>query len=403
MASAQASPVLRFLRKLTASADSEDAPDGQLLARFLRSRDEAAFAALVRRHGPMVLGVCRRILRDAHNAEDAFQATFLVLVRKAGAVGRPELLGSWLYGVAYRTALKARAAAARRHARERQLMDTPAAEPEAVWNDVRPVLDEELNRLPHKYRVPVVLCYFEGKTHEEAARCLGCPRETVSTRLLRARDRLRARLTRRGLALSGGLLAAVLAEKAAPAAEVPAGLLGNTIQVATRFAAGQAAAGAAGAPAALAEGVLQAMFWNQLTRVAALLVAALVLGTGGVVLTYRVTATEPGQPKDAAPEKPGARDSAKAPDDKEKLQGTWVGVEGERAGQKIPAEEIEKFKVVIKGDKFTVNPDGEKKGATFKLDPTQKPKAIDVMPQDSPDKGKTMAGIYSLEGDTLKL
>jgi RNA polymerase sigma factor (sigma-70 family) len=402
MASAQASPVLRFLRKLTASVGLDETSDSQLLARFLSSRDEAAFAALVRRYGPMVLGVCRRVLCDPHDADDAFQATFLVLVRKAGSVGRPELLGNWLYGVAYRTALKARAAAARRHARERPLMDTPAAEPEAVWNDLRPILDEELNRLPQKYRVPVVLCYFEGKTHEEAAHCLGCPRETVSTRLLRARERLRARLTRRGLAMSGILLAGVLAEKAAPAAEIPAGLLDHTIQAATRFAAGQAAAGAVSAPAALAEGVLQAMFWNQLTRVT-LLVAALVVGAGGVVLTYRVAATEPGQAKDAAPAKSEAKDAAKAPDDKEKLQGTWVGAEGERAGDKLAAGDIATLKVIIEKDRITAYTGGEKKEATFKLDPTQKPKAMDIMPQDGAEKGKTIAAIYSLEGDTLKL
>jgi RNA polymerase sigma-70 factor (ECF subfamily) len=398
-------PVLRFIRKLTASVPTGDTTDGQLLRCFVERRDEAAFSALVRRHGPMVLAVCRRVLCDPHDAEDVFQATFLVLVRRAHSIGRPELLGNWLYGVAYRTALKARAVAGRRRAREGPLVDVPTARSndEAVWRDLRPVLDDELSRLPQKYRVPVVLCYFEGKTHEEAARCLGCPRETISTRLMRARERLRGRLLRRGVTLSGGLLAAALAQNAAPAADVPAALAEGTIQAAMQFAAGQAAAGAASASAALAEGVLQAMFWNQLTRVATLLLAALVLGAGGTALTYRVTATEPGKAKAEAPANPGAKDAAKAPDDKEKLQGTWVGVEGERNGEKAAAEDARKFKLIVKGDRITINPDGENRVSTFKLDPTQKPKAIDLTPQDGPAKGQTVPGIYSLEGDTLKL
>src|SRR3954468_9394767 len=139
--------------------------DGQLLARFLDGGDEAAFAALVRRHGPMVLGVCRRVLGHAHDAEDAFQATFLVLARRAASVARREAVASFLYGVAYRTALRARARRARRHATERQVGRMPhpeVAPPEAQgW---RPVLDRELSRLPEKYRAALVLCDLEGKT-----------------------------------------------------------------------------------------------------------------------------------------------------------------------------------------------------------------------------------------------
>src|SRR5262249_17501866 len=150
-----------------------------------REGDEAAFTALVNRHGPMVLGVCRRVLRPAHDADDAFQATLLVLLRKARPLRRPELLGNWLYGVAHRTALKARTLAAKRRARERPVVDhlAGAPSPTAAWGDVRPVLDEEVSRLPAKYRAPVVLCYLEGKTNEEAARLLGCPTGTVFSRL----------------------------------------------------------------------------------------------------------------------------------------------------------------------------------------------------------------------------
>src|SRR5215470_5427658 len=183
--------------------------DAQLLARFLASRDDFAFAALVRRHGPTVLGVCRRVLRHAQDAEDAFQATFLVLARKARSIARRGALGSWLYGVAYRVALKARDDAARRRRHERRAAsrtEGQAACAEA-GDAAGPVLDEEVNRLPDKYRQPVVLCYFEGKTYQEAARLLGWPAGTAAVRLARARELLRNRLTVRGVALSSAALA----------------------------------------------------------------------------------------------------------------------------------------------------------------------------------------------------
>ena len=155
------------------------------------SKDEAAFEALVRRHGPMVLGVCRRVLRNHHDAEDAFQATFLVLVRKAASIVPREMVANWLYGVAYRTALKARSMIARQRVRERQVTEMPepeAAEPDDCWRDLQPLLDQELSRLPDKYRVPIVLCDLEGKTGKEAARQLGWPEGTVASRLARGRD-----------------------------------------------------------------------------------------------------------------------------------------------------------------------------------------------------------------------
>jgi uncharacterized protein (TIGR03067 family) len=146
------------------------------------------------------------------------------------------------------------------------------------------------------------------------------------------------------------------------------------------------------------------MFWNQLTRVAALLVAALVLGAGGAVLTYRVTATEPGQAKGAAPAKPGGKEGDKGPNDKDKLQGTWVGVEAERGGKNAGAEEIKDLKITVRGDRITLGGRGAgNREYAFKLDPTQKPKTIDMTGQDGPEQGKTFRGIYSLEGDTLKL
>src|SRR5262249_51919994 len=163
-----------------------------------------------RRHGPMVHGICRRLLGDGPDAEDAFQATFLVLVRKADSLRGYGSLGGWLHGVAVRVARKARVAAARRAFHEAQGTPMSARGDFAAveWRDLRPVLDEELGRLPEKYRAPLVLCYLQGKTHEEAARALGCPNGTVYGRLARARARLRTRLLRRGVALSAAALAA---------------------------------------------------------------------------------------------------------------------------------------------------------------------------------------------------
>jgi RNA polymerase sigma factor (sigma-70 family) len=285
--------VLPHLRRLLAGP-AASASDPQLLERFLAGHDATAFAALVRRHGPMVFGVCRRLLPNAHDAEDAFQATFLVLVRRAASLGRPERLGNWLYGVAYRTALKARGRAARRH--EQPLTDVPGPDTvaELVWRELRPALDEELHRLPEKYRTPVVLCYLEGVSKREAARRLGWPEGTLSTRLHRARELLRGRLARRGLALSAGVLAVALSRGTAPAA-VPAALTSLTAKVASLGTAVPAPV------AALAEGVLRSMCWHKLKVALAALLAAglLAAGLGGAL--PRAPAEAQGPDAKAAP------------------------------------------------------------------------------------------------------
>src|SRR5262249_54392705 len=185
--------------------------DGQLLERFVACRDEPAFEALVHRHGPMVLGVCQRLLGNHHDAEDAFQATFMVLAKKAATVRPRGMVGHWLYGVACRTALEARVAAARRRARGKGYAMTRTPATPIEWDDLRPVLDEELQRLPEKYRAAVVLCELEGKSRKEAARLLGIPEGTLSSRLATARRRLARRLARRGLDLSAAALATLLA------------------------------------------------------------------------------------------------------------------------------------------------------------------------------------------------
>jgi RNA polymerase sigma-70 factor (ECF subfamily) len=207
--------------------------DRQLLERFARWQDPAAFATLIRRHGPLVLGVCRRVLDHEQDAEDAFQATFLVLVRKGGTIDRPELLGNWLYGVAVRTAQKARVRLARRRHHERQVEPmSSSTDPQADlhWQELRTLLDEALQQLPAKYRAPLVLCYLEGMTNEEAARRLGWPAGSISYRLARGRELLRDRLRQRRQAMPGMTLVALLAQHATP--DVPPRLVEATLRVA---------------------------------------------------------------------------------------------------------------------------------------------------------------------------
>ncbi len=276
------------LRRTAVSVGGEPMTDGELLERFVAERDPLAFELLLRRHAPMVLGVCRRVIGNVHDAEDAFQATFLVLVRKAARVRPREAVGTWLYGVAYRTALGARSRLARRRMHETVMANVPAcaAEPDALWHDLRPVLDRELNALPDKYRLPVVLCDLEGRPRKEVARALRIPEGTLSSRLATARRMLASRLTRRGVTLSAGALAAVLLPSSASAC-VPGTLLFSTTQAALVFAAGPAvAAGAVPGPvAALTEGVMRMMFLAKLKMTAVVVagVAAVSLGTGGLI------------------------------------------------------------------------------------------------------------------------
>jgi RNA polymerase sigma factor (sigma-70 family) len=264
--------------------------DRQLLERF-RARDgeaaELAFAALVERHGPMILRVCRRTLRDEHDAQDAFQATFLVLVRKSGSLRGLESLGGWLHGVACRVAACARAAAARRRVHERKAAEEAmhtARMDHSGWDDLGTVLHEEIARLPAGYRNAVVLCDLEGLTQEQAARRLGCPSGTVRSRLARGRVRLQARLRRRGLAPAAGGLAALLTAEAATA-EVPAALASQTVRAATLAAAGKMLAGAVSATA-LTGAVLRTMFMTKLKILFAglLMVGAGAGGTGVMAL-----------------------------------------------------------------------------------------------------------------------
>jgi RNA polymerase sigma factor (sigma-70 family) len=238
--------------------------DGDLLSRFVHHKDAGAFEALLVRHGPLVLSVCRRILKNAADAEDAFQATFLVLLRSGRSIRNPASLASWLHGVARRTALHAKRAAARRRSKEAAVM--PKAEVADRGEALGEVLDEELACLPEPYRAAILLCDLGGKTRKEAARELGCAEGTVASRLSRGRSLLAGRLSRRGVRLAGVVLCSA----------VPASLVASTVKLAT---------GPASAPvAALTRGVLGIMLLNKLKRVAGALVLFVVL-TAGAGLT----------------------------------------------------------------------------------------------------------------------
>jgi RNA polymerase sigma factor (sigma-70 family) len=447
--------MILHLRKSMCLQDEAGLTDAQLLERFIEHRDEAAFAALVRRHGSMVMGVCLRVVRNHQDAEDAFQATFLVLVRKAASISSRGLLANWLYGVAYNTALKAKASNVKRQAKEMQVtkMPDPATAGQQLWNDdLQALLDQELNRLPEQYRVPIILCDLEGKTRKEAAEQLGCPEGSLSSRLSRARVMLAKRLVRHGLAVSGGSLAAVVTQNLA-SASVPTSVAFATIKAATIFAAGQAANGVVPAKvAALAQGVLNAMLLSKLKIGTMWLVLSLLTFGAGFLIHQTATAqqgaveqanenTPKFPPKElnkgrTQPDKATKRD-AKGPKDKkttgeeaakakerEQLQGTWRLVACTQDGQDVPGDLVKQVKIDFQGDKMQFTPplefherqvEGQKgkhveaqlgEGSfevSFRLNPAMKPKEFDLILPYSGDKGPVVNGIYSLDNNRLRL
>jgi RNA polymerase sigma factor (sigma-70 family) len=315
--------VLRWVHTRIGAEMSGDRSDDELLSRYLSRRDEAAFEAILRRHGPLVLGVCRRLLFDAQDVEDAFQTVFLILVRKAASLRRRERLGAWLYGVAHRVAVRARAHAARA-GRRQVLADVATSDPapDMFWQDLRGVLDEEVQRLPEKYRLPVVLCYLEGLTNEEAAQALGWPKGTVATRLARARERLRRRLVRRGLGPQAGALGVGLAHFA-QSPVLPEAL----IQASTRAAAG----GVAAVPApvgALMKGVLRDMFWSKTKSLTVLTLALGLALTAGVLGWQAWAADTPG--RTAGPDK--GKDLSPAKGDDTRAAPIWQAKGNFKAG-----------------------------------------------------------------------
>jgi RNA polymerase sigma factor (sigma-70 family) len=307
-----AGAVLDHLDRLFHQGTVAGLTERALLQRYVLDRDEVAFAALVARHGPMVLGVCRRILRDERNVEDAFQATFLVLVRRAGAIRDGDLVGRWLHGVAHRVAVRARAQSARRFVHEQstdepvELIGPSPASAVAERRELSEIVDEEVARLPSNLQAPVVLCYLEGMSHDEAARRLRWPVGTVRSRMARARDVLRHRLARRGVTAEGAAIVAALGR-----VPVPPEWLDATVRIALDLAPCTATAAASIASlrsVALSRRVLQTMVIAKLSYVGAAALG-LVLALGGV----RTLAFQG---------KPAATPAQRAPDGADPLAGS---------------------------------------------------------------------------------
>jgi RNA polymerase sigma factor (sigma-70 family) len=410
-------PLQRVLHHLRSATGSESIADAQLLERFVQEQDEAAFELLVRRHERLVLGACRRILRNPHDVDDAFQATFLTLVRKAGSVGKGESIGSWLYKVAFRIALRANAKTQRQTHRERTgLIDADFAGPgdpatDLQRRELRPLLDQEIHRLPAKYRAAVILCYLEGKNYDEAALELGCPKGTLSTRLTRARELLRDQLTRRGLTLTATALGALLAEESASAQGIPP-LINITVHAGSSLLSGSGAGTVSPRAMTWMEGVVKAMFYTRVKIVTLCAVALVFLGTTIGVWTAGALA-DPGNT-----EKPGPATQAKggpeAPAGLEQLQGTWQLVGGEKDGQPFSKRVLDKERynwMTITGNKL-IDKIGDLVTETIlRIDARQRPHTVDLLVVvrenvNGVEQKRTdvlQRGIYERKGDVLRI
>jgi RNA polymerase sigma factor (sigma-70 family) len=359
---------------------TDNLTDRQLLEHFALRRDEESFTQLVQRHGPMVLGVCRQILRQEQDAEDAFQATFLVLSRQASKIRGGEALPNWLFCVATRLAKRMRAAALRRQTREVAVVEPPMSEPQPRegLGDLGPLLYEEIARLPAKYRIPFVLCYLDGKTNEEAAQQLGCPTGTIFSRLAWARERLRTRLIRQGVRLTSGVLAAMLLALAQQArAAVPPPVVRATVHRALRFSAGKSLT-APDMPAKvvqLAEWGLKPLSRPGVRTAIALLVLAAV---GGALLILFLRPRPVGNlPVDESIAN--------------RLQGTWAADSMNVNGIPIPGAQVQ---VIFKDNQMTFSGTV----GTYRIDAAKDPMQLDWT------VGNTVTHwIFDLRGDELTL
>jgi RNA polymerase sigma factor (sigma-70 family) len=347
MVNSQGTAVLQRVRNLATAQGARQQSDLQLLQQFIAEHDEAAFAVLVRRHGGMVLEVARGVLRHQQDAEDVFQAAFLVLARKAHTIRKQQALSSWLHGVAYRLALKAKNRSDRRRDRETPTADQIAASAadDLTLRELRVLVHEELYRLPEKYRAPLLLCYWEGKTQDEAANQLGVSPGSFKKCLERARNLLGSRLVGRGLVPSAAFLAVLFCENGLRAAASIA-LTQSTAQAAVAFAAGKAvSAGASAAAAALAKGAIRAMNLTKWATNIALMVLVGGLGVGLSLVTYEALGGQ--QPDTSAKAvlvqtlqdvkgQAKAKTSDKA--DKERIVGTWRITKGRADGKEMPEE-----------------------------------------------------------------
>ena len=330
MSRSNLAPVLHSIRRLLGLHAAEQTTDRTLLDRFASVREEAAFAALVQRHGPMVWGVCRRVLREEHAAEDAYQATFLVFARKARSIRNSASVAGWLHRVAYRLALAAKASPFRQ--REEIPDNIPDENPtdplqEAGRREARRMLDEELNRLPEKYRLPVVLCFFEGRTHAEAAVELHWPVGTVAGRLARAKELLHGRLTRRGMTLSVASLGALLAGEAAQAA--PPAVSALVVKAALAFASGRAVEALASAKVlTLANGMLATAFGKR----GGVILAVLLLSFVGALAAYKATLPPKVAETPTLPDHPKAEETPTLPDQPRVIVPAPLDIEQVRRG-----------------------------------------------------------------------
>jgi RNA polymerase sigma factor (sigma-70 family) len=345
--------------------------DGQLLERFATHGDEAgesAFAALMDRHGPMVLRVCGGLLRDPNDAEDAFQATFLVLARKARSLRVRDTLGPWLYGVAHRVATRALSDRARRHRHEcgAAALAATAIDPAGV-DDLAPMLHEEIGRLPELFRAPIVLCYLEGLTHDQAAHRLGWPVGTVRSRLARGRDRLRRRLDERQVAHAIAPLLAASASAGQAGATIRPSLAVATARAAGRLTMGMAAAGTGPAVISLTKGVLRTMMLKTLFRIAATVAATALLATGAGAVAYQ--AAGPAQKTTTAlgtSPPPAARPAAPPKSEAETIAETFLKAGSDLFDAKnaaaLAATYTEDAEILLVGRKDGQHDEGTKRG-----------------------------------------
>ena len=405
----QIDTLIRRVHRAVGESVSADRTDGQLLTSFIEQREEAAFGSLVHRHGPMVWGVCRRVVGHHHDAEDAFQATFLILARKASSVRPRAGLANWLYGVALRTSKKARGTAAKRRVREKQVPEVP--EPEAPqheqWPEQYPALTRELSGLPENYRLPIQLCDLEGKAIKEAARQLGWPQGTVAGRLARGRKLLGELLVKRGVIPAAGALAVAASQNGASAG-VPTAIVDSTIKIATTLINERSTIAGAVPPAivALMEGAMKNPMLSRLSKAVGLSVILCAVAFGSGLLTDGTAADQPtkggqGGDKPPAAQPPpvklgnGAKPNAPKTD-LDRLQGAWRVVSIVQGGVKLVRPEETVFMV---DDKRVCmqGADAEIFGGLY-LDPTSDPKTYDLAAS-----AQTIEGIYSLDGDTLRL
>jgi RNA polymerase sigma factor (sigma-70 family) len=375
---------------LAALGDSVAATDAELLRRFARRRDEDAFTALVDRHGPMVYRVCRQLLRDPADVEDAFQAVFLVLLRRAGQVRDAARLAGWLHGVAHRVAAHARAESAQRRAREGQAaaLERVSAPTQETQPDVHRLVNEEVRRLPPRYRNLVVICYLEGKTNEEAAHELRCPVGTVKGRLARARELLRRRLTRRGLTLSEGLLLALLSVGGSSAG-VPSPLRQRTTAEALRSVGGASTT----RPASLATAAVRAERRSFALCVFGLAFLGL-LALSPLAFLFVPAAGPQGQPPPT---------NAAAPEPEvERLRGAWRQTAVLANGKVTAIHGNLAMHWVFDGDRATVRHANRERNSTVSLDPARQPAEMDLHFFTEP-KTSVWQLTYELNGDELKI